>query len=83
MPYDLTMPYILNENPDLCGPPRRFSIIMYNIRVSSWRVATIAVTDMSKIEQVAEYCRNAYSEMAVPDVSSLQKYTKGQDRAFL
>lgn len=82
MPYDLTVPYILNENPDLCGAAKAFFNHYVQYPSSSWRVATIAVTDMSKIEQVAEYCRNAYSEMAVPDVSSLQKYTRGRIGPF-
>lgn len=82
MPYDLTVPYILRETPDLCGAAEAFFRYYNDNPTSSLRVATVAVLDMSKIESVAEYCRNMYDGALLPDPWSLQRYTRGKIGPF-
>lgn len=82
MPYDLTLPYILQEKSDLEGGARAFFDYYAQNSSSSYRVATIAVVDMKKIESVADVCRSAYQEAPVVSSSGLQTYTRGKIGPF-
>lgn len=76
MPYHLTIPYLLRETPDLVGAAKAFFNYYVEYPVANLRVATVAVTDMSKIEPLAEFCEAAYSSDYVATTSGLQCYTR-------
>ncbi len=83
MPYNLTIPYILKETPDLKSAASEFFTYYSDHPSSSYRVATIAVMDMTKIEIVAEYCNRAYSGFSkAPSSSGLQTYSRGKFGPF-
>lgn len=69
MPYHLTMPYFLRETPDLVGSANAFFDYYVN------DAATVAVMDMSKIEDVAEACKEVYPGSPAIQESGLLKYT--------
>lgn len=72
MPYDRILPYLLSSDPDLVGCAKQ----IYNYYADS--ECTIAVVDMSKLESVADYCRQAYIGAEVVPVSVLQYYSGNQ-----
>jgi len=82
MPYHLTLPYILRENPDLVGGAKAFFNYYADYPSSNMQVATIAVVDMSKIERVADYCKRAYSQISNISTSGLLCYTRGKIGPF-
>lgn len=82
MPYDLTLPYFLAENPDLKGGAEKFFNYYANHSSSSYRVATVCVIDMDKLEPVADYCKVAYSGTYLYSNLGLQKYTRGSIGPF-
>lgn len=82
MPYHLTMPYFLRETPDLVGGANAFFDYYAGSSDTSMRVATVAVMDMSKIEGVADACREIYPGSLVPSEWNLQKYTRGKIGPF-
>ncbi len=82
MPYDLTIPYILKDNPDLKGAAEAFFNYYANHASSTYRVATVVVADVNKIENVADYCKSAYSLAITPDANGLQKYSRSHFGPF-
>lgn len=82
MPYDLTLPYILAEKPDLAGGAEVFFKYYAEHTSSSYRVATVCVLDMDKIEHVADFCKRAYAGSFLSSGNGLQKYTRGSIGPF-
>lgn len=72
MPYDRILPYLLSSNPDLVGCAKQ----VYNYYADS--ECTIAVVDMSKLESVADYCRQAYIGAETVPTTGLQYYSGNQ-----
>lgn len=79
MPYHLTLPYLLREKSDLTSCARVFFNYYAN---SSLPTATVAVVDMSKLEDLADYCREAYSGATPPSASGMQYYSGSQRVAY-
>ena len=77
MPYNLVMPYLMQEIPDFKGGAQSFFNYYAQHSNTSARVATVAVVDMSQIENLAELCKEAYLINGNVNVASLQKYTRG------
>lgn len=82
MPYDLTLPYILAENPDLEGGAKAFFDYYAGHPSPGYRAATVCVADMDKLEAVADYCKAAYAGTAAPVTSGLLRYTRGSVGPF-
>ena len=82
MPYDLTLPYFLSEEPDLKGGAEKFFNYYANHSSSSYRVATVCVIDMNKLEPVADFCKDAYADTFLSSGYGLQKYTRGSIGPF-
>lgn len=82
MPYDLTIPYLLKDVPDLKGAAEAFFNYYANNASSSYRVATVAVSDISCIERVADYCKSAYADASIPSANELQKYSRSSFGPF-
>ena len=82
MPYNLTIPYILKENPDLKGAAEAFFNYYANHTSSTYRVATVVVTDMNGIENVADYCKSSYSLAVTPEANELQRYSRSRFGPF-
>lgn len=82
MPYHLTMPCFLRETPDLVEGAKAFFTYYSESSDPSWRVATVAVVDMNKIEPVADLCRKVYPGSAMLPTLGLQKYTRGSIGPF-
>lgn len=79
-PYQLVLPYLASSKPDLKGAAMDF--FRYYDEEYYYRAGTIAVTDMSKIEVLADYCRMKFTPFTLPKVSSLQKYTRNSNGPF-
>lgn len=82
MPYNLTLPYILAEKPNLAASAEAFFRYYAEHSSSSYRVATVCVLDMNKLEPVADFCKKAYSDTFLSSGSGLQKYTRGSIGPF-
>lgn len=82
MPYDLVMPHLMKRNSDLKGGAEAFFNYYANHVNSYARVATIALVDMSQIENVASLCKEAYSADNAVYVPDLQRYTRGNIGPF-
>lgn len=80
MPYNLTLPYFLADKPDLRGGAEKF--FDYYKNNAQYRVATICVLDMDKIEPVADFCKRAYAGSFLSSGNGLQKYTRGSIGPF-
>lgn len=76
MAYDLTVPYLLREQPDLKGAAEVFFNYYAEHAQQVYRVATVAVVDMSQLETVADLCKGIYAGGIIPSVSGLQKYSR-------
>ncbi len=76
MPYQLTLPYLLRENPDCISAAKAFFNYYESGMDSSWDVATIGVYHQPSIEPVAEYCHAAYEGAATPSSYGLQNYSR-------
>ena len=70
LPYDLVLPYMVGKNPDLTFAADAF----YNYYSNS--IATIAVMDMSKIEDFAENCKEYLSAGYSPSSYLLMDYSR-------
>ncbi len=82
MPYDLTLPYFLAEKPNLAGGAEAFFKYYAEHSSSSYRVATVCVVDMDKLEPVADFCKTAYVGAYLSSGVGLQKYTRGSIGPF-
>lgn len=83
LPYDLVLPYLVGNNPDLVGGAETFFNFYAKHPYSSLQIATIAVVDMAKIEALAEYCNEIYSEgNELESVSGLHRFTRGSTGPF-
>lgn len=80
MPYNLTLPYFLADKPDLRGGAEKF--FDYYNNYAQYKVATICVLDMNKLEPVADFCKEAYAGTSLTSNSGLQKYTRGSIGPF-
>ena len=77
MPYNLTLPYLLRENPDCVEAAKLFfNYYESGMDVGGWDVATIGVYHQPAIEPVAEYCRQAYAGATTPSSYGLQNYSR-------
>lgn len=82
MPYHLTTPYFLRENADLKGGAKAFFDYYNEYPSSELQVATVAVADMSKIEKVADFCKEVYADSPVVSSNNMQRYTRGNIGPF-
>ena len=82
MPYQLTLPYILKEEPDLVGAAKAFFNFYAEYPSPSMQVATVAVVNMDEIEGVADYCKAAYNNDVVVSANGLLCYTRGRIGPF-
>lgn len=82
MPYHLTLPFFLRENPDLIGGAKAFFNYYAEYPSSVMRTATIAVVDMGKLERVADYCKLAYSKDRKVSSKGLLCYSRGRIGPF-
>lgn len=78
MPYHLTMPFFLREKTDLLGGAQSFFDFYAESPSAGMRNATIAVCDMSKIECVADACREFYPGSVPVAADGLLKYSRGK-----
>ena len=70
LPYDLVLPFIVGENPDLTLAAETF------FNYYSKNIATIAVLDMTKIEDFAAECSVYLNEGLSPSSISLMDYSR-------
>lgn len=82
MPYNLTLPYFLRETPDLVEGAKAFFNYYAEYPSFSYRTATIAVVDMSKLEVVADYCKAAYLKDKKVSSNGLLCYSRGRIGPF-
>jgi hypothetical protein len=73
MPYDQTMPYVMQETPDFIAA----AMATYNYYDLNSLPVTIAVLDMTKIEQLADATKNLYSNFSKVSTYGLLKYSRG------
>lgn len=77
VPYDTVLPYLTRKNPDYSQAAETFFDYYALHPNPDARVATVAVLDMTAIEDVADLCKVAYSFEGIPNPGSLQKYSRG------
>lgn len=83
LPYDLVMPHLVGKHPDLITGADKFFKFYSENPFISLRTATIAVTDMSALEQLADFCRNIYNgKNTLTSVSGLHRYSRGIDAFY-
>ncbi len=82
MPYQLTIPYLLKENPDCVAAAKEFFTYYETGQDSGWAVATVGVYHTPDIEPVADYCRIAYADAETPSSYGLQVYSRGKNGPF-
>lgn len=70
LPYQYVLPFMVGEKPDLTMAAQTF----FNYYAGS--IATIAVTDMLKLEALADYCKNIYNEGVQVSPFGMMKYTR-------
>lgn len=71
--YDQTLPYLMSETHDIIGSAKSF----YNYYNATGQPVTVAVMDMSKIEDVARAAKNIYTAGDLrPETSSLVNYSR-------
>lgn len=75
MPYDITLPLIASPDPQLVEAARRMYVNYLGYSPST--CVTMAVCDMSAIEDVADATRRAYAGYTPIDVNGLQRFTRG------
>ena len=80
MPYQKTMPHILQAKSDLTGAAESF--FQYFNEETSYNIATIAVCDMAHIEDVAEAAKSIQSIAMPVDTYGLQCYTRSTTGPF-
>lgn len=74
LPYHKVLPYLTSTDPDILAAASAF-FDFYDTEYR-YRIATIAATDMSKIELLAEYCRRVYSHDNLSSLNGLHVYTR-------
>lgn len=86
MPYNLTLPYIMREQPDLVGAATATFDYYSNQEKESYRSCTIAVVDMTKIEDVAEAAKIVLKDVSTKDFPvdtyNLQRYSRGSQGPY-
>ncbi len=82
MPYDLTLPYLLTENPDCVKAAQEFFRYYDSGLDDGWAVATVGVYYTPNIEAVADYCRRAYAGAQKPSSYALQSYHRFSNGPF-
>lgn len=82
MPYDLTLPYLLQEKADLRGCAETFFNYYAQNKYTQLRVATVAVIDMDEIEPMADFCKRRYANSEAPSTSRLDYYSGNQRVAY-
>ena len=70
LPYDIVLPYMVGEKPDLGYAAELF----YNYYANS--IATIAVVDMKQVENFAEDCSKIFKQDTDVNTSGFIKYTR-------
>lgn len=80
MPYQRTLSYLTSSTPDLLGAAQEFFDFYDN--EYRWRLATISILDMSKMEEFAEFCKDIYNKVSVTTVSSMICYTRSGNGPF-
>jgi len=79
MQYDLVLPYLLREKPDVIGAAQAF----YGHYAENQDPVTVAVIDMSKLEALADAAKAALrSGDRRPDASSLLNYSRTRQWPF-
>ena len=82
MPYHLTIPYLLKEDPDCVAAAKEFFTYYETGQDSGWAVATVGVYYTPAIEPVADYCKVAYADAEMPTSYGLQVYSRGKNGPF-
>lgn len=78
MPYDLTLPYMLADEPNLvAAADQLFSY--YNSRSLA---VTVSIVDTSKLEALAEETKKVIEKYAYPGVKGLHDYGRFKQRQF-
>lgn len=80
-PYQLTMPYLLGENADVTGAAKAM-FDYYDGLSGIQRSATIAVYDMSVIEQLADAAHAIMQRYQSISTDGLQRYTRGSNGPY-
>ena len=82
MPYNLTIPYLMKEKADLVGCGKAFFDYYANNTSPYLRTATVAVIDMSVLDEMASFCKTNYAETGVPSTSGMDYYSGSQRVAY-
>lgn len=81
MPYDIVLPLLAKEHPDIIEGAKLFFDYYLNYPISLRRIATVAVIDMSKIDDLADFCEEQ-NQLFIPATTSFIKYTRGNIGPF-
>lgn len=84
LPYDLVLPYLARRNPDIITAAEKFFNYYAGNPYSGLRSATVAVTDMSKIEELVDFCNPYFDFMDYTKPYSVDfiRYTRGATGPF-
>ena len=82
LPYDIVLPYIAKKNADVVTAADLFFKYYAENSYSGLRYATVAVTDMKKIDKLADICRSYFVAGYQPSATSFIKYTRGSSGPF-
>lgn len=75
-PYHLILPYIAKEEPDLVGAAKQF------FEYYSRSFGTVTVVDMTRIEELAQFCRSVNAENLEVNYNNMTKYSRPGKELF-
>ena len=79
LPYDHVLPHILSDKYDLVGA----ADALFKFYASEKTPITVSVMDMSKIEALADMCRQIYKKGNIrPEENQLQNYSNHKDKFY-
>lgn len=82
LPYDIVLPHLVGKNPDIKEAAKLFFSYYADSPYSSLRIATIAVTDMKKINSLAAFCKDIFKVGITPSSTNMLKYTRSSTGPF-
>lgn len=79
MPYDLTMPYLLRENPDY----NKAALALYNYYDEEYIPVTVSVMETYQLEYLANASRKVFAEGTAPfDLYNINNYSRINQQPF-
>lgn len=84
MPYDQNIPCFFEETPNLIQACKN-TFNEYDTQIGDYRSVTIALTDCSKLQGIAELCHNIHSAPASIEIDpyELQKYNSSANPIYV